>query len=193
MFALNTSFWICFCRSRRPLGLDLEWNFSRRSGQTYKTALVQLCSTNLIIVMQISSMRQLPPSLVRIRSDPSIIKTGVAIRNDAMKLQRDFDLRARNVVELSTLAKLVDPVRWAGRNTLISLKDLCKVYLGRSLKKDATRVSDWTKVPLQPIQIECECRSFLAPRHWVRCAAPRPTLPLTHHSILVVPSTLCSH
>lgn len=135
-----------------PLGLDLEWNFEY--GRVYKTALLQICSTNLIILIHLSSIKTVPPSLVKVLQDPAVIKTGVAIRNDALKLQRDFNIQCRNIVELSQLAKLAEPERWASTKYLISLRALTRVYLGQKLRKDEERVSDWTKRPLSDKQIE---------------------------------------
>ncbi|TKY85260.1 hypothetical protein EX895_006340 [Sporisorium graminicola] len=141
------------CLGPGPMGLDLEWNFSRKGAQ--RTALLQICSPSMILIIHLSAMsHRIPPPLRSILQDPNIIKTGVAIRNDALKLQRDYSIDTRNVVELGTLAKLAQPGRWADVRRLISLRDLTRVYLGRKLRKDSVRVSDWEQYPLNANQIE---------------------------------------
>ncbi|SPO25023.1 uncharacterized protein UTRI_01537_B [Ustilago trichophora] len=142
------------CLGPGPMGLDLEWNFSRFTGPK-RTALLQICSPSLILIIHISAMsHRIPPHLTSILQDPDIIKTGVAIRNDALKLQRDYGIHTRNVVELSNLAKLAQPQLWAEVHHLISLRDLTRMYLGKRLKKDSVRVSDWETYPLDAGQIE---------------------------------------
>lgn len=142
------------CLGPGPLGLDIEWNVSY-NGSAQRTALLQICSPSLVLVLHLSSMgTQLPPLLKSILEDPTIIKTGVAIKNDALKLQRDFQIHTRNALELSNLAKLAQPERWKDRKYLISLRDLTRTYLGRRLRKDAVRISNWEKYPLTKEQIE---------------------------------------
>lgn len=141
------------CLGPGPMGLDLEWNVST-TGMN-RTALLQICSSSLILIIHTSAMsHRIPPLLKSILQDANIIKTGVAIKNDALKLQRDYDIDTRNVLELGNLAKLAQPRKWAGINHLISLRDLTRIYLGRKLRKDGVRVSDWEKYPLSAEQIE---------------------------------------
>ncbi len=142
------------CLGTGPMGLDLEWNFSRTRG-AHRTALLQICSPSLILIIHLSAMsHRIPPLLKNILQDPTIIKTGVAIKNDALKLQRDYAINTRNALELSNLVKLAQPAKWANVNHLISLRDLTRIYLGKRLKKDSVRVSDWERYPLEKEQIE---------------------------------------
>lgn len=141
------------CLGPGPMGLDLEWNFSRLGG-SHRTALLQICSPSMILIIHLSAMsHRIPPLLANILHDPTIIKTGVAIKNDALKLQRDYGIDTRNVVELSNFVKLAQPLRWAGVYHLISLRDLTRIYLGRKLRKDSVRTSDWERYPLGAEQI----------------------------------------
>ncbi|EPQ29498.1 uncharacterized protein PFL1_02717 [Pseudozyma flocculosa PF-1] len=142
------------CLGPGPLALDMEWNFSH-TGKVYKTALLQIASPSLVVLLHLSSIKVLPPPLLALLTDARRIKTGVAIRNDALKLQRDFGVACRGLVELSHVARAVDPSSWEGRRGgLISLRDLTRVYLGRKLRKDAVRTSDWTRTPLDAEQRE---------------------------------------
>ncbi|KDN53525.1 ribonuclease H-like protein [Tilletiaria anomala UBC 951] len=143
------------CLGAGPLGFDMEWDISTRRGQPEcPTAVVQICSASLIVVLHISVMKQIPLALQRILTDPGIIKCGVAIGNDAKKFARDFAIGIRNAVELSQLAKVAAPEEWAGRKHLISLRDLCRVHLQQKLLKGEVRTSTWSKPPLTKSQIE---------------------------------------
>lgn len=55
-----------------------------------KTAVVQICSSTLIVIVHLAAMNGLPSELLRILKDDKIIKCGVAIRNDALKFARDL-------------------------------------------------------------------------------------------------------
>nr|CDI51793.1 ribonuclease h-like protein [Melanopsichium pennsylvanicum 4] len=142
------------CLGPGPMGLDLEWNVDFRKGAK-PTALLQICSPVLIVIVHLSAMNHyIPPILRSILQDATIIKTGVAIKNDALKLQRDFGINTRNIVELSNLAKLAQPYRWKSAGPLIALRDLTRVYLGKKLSKDQVRTSDWERWPLSDQQVE---------------------------------------
>ena len=56
----------------------------------------------MILLVQISAMYyKIPPSLLKILCDPNVIKLGVNIRGDALKLRRDFGHRMRGFLEVS--------------------------------------------------------------------------------------------
>lgn len=140
---------------KEVLSFDMEWPFSR-SGPG-KTSVIQIASAAKVFVLQVGDMEKLPQELIRIICDSTIIKCGVAIQADATKLQKDFGVKATmaNKVELSKLAKLVDKKRWQERKFLISLRDLCSIYLGRRLNKDAAvRQGPWAISDLSPSQRE---------------------------------------
>lgn len=91
--------------------------------------------------------------------DPGIIKTGVNIRGDRGKLERDFSVHLKGIVELDSLARQVDEANVQltktarGRTTLQSMVN---IYCGRSLDKGRVRMSDWEANPLSEPQMNCE-------------------------------------
>lgn len=135
----------------RAIGFDLEWSVVPYPS---KAAVMQLGISNTIYVLHLAAMRRVPRCIVEMMADPSWLKVGVAIRNDAHKLRRDFQMVSKGLVELSTMAKELDSNIWRHRRLLISLRDLCTTYLRRTLRKDAVRVSEWTHVPLSSLQLE---------------------------------------
>ena len=151
----------------RPLGFDLEWStalqwnadFSRKDAQAI-TGLVQLGDQHNIILYQLSGSGQIPSCLLRIIEDPEIIKLGVQIKGDGSKLDRDFStaekpVTPRGCMELSDLAKYVDPHRYANHHHLISLQKLVADWLERYLEKGDERTSNWDAAALNALQRKC--------------------------------------
>ncbi|PWN88350.1 hypothetical protein FA10DRAFT_261741 [Acaromyces ingoldii] len=140
-----------------PLSFDMEWPAVFKAGQMSKTGLIQIAAPSRIVVCQVDHLEKLPKHLVRLIEDGETIKCGVAISGDFSKLRSDFgqDVTPRNVVELSTLAKLAEPDRWAGHATHIALRDLTRIYLRRKLDKDSNvRMSNWAIKVLSEQQLD---------------------------------------
>lgn len=140
-----------------PLSFDMEWPAVFKAGQMSKTGLIQIAAPSRIVVCQVDHLEKLPTHLVRLIEDGETIKCGVAISSDFSKLRSDFgqDVTPRNVVELSTLAKLAEPDRWAGHATHIALRDLTRIYLRRKLDKDSNvRMSNWAIKVLSEQQLD---------------------------------------
>ncbi|KAK0540820.1 hypothetical protein OC842_000273 [Tilletia horrida] len=163
------------------LGFDMEWKVNFRAGQAMfegRTALIQICSRSLVVILHIAHlvptdniMPPLPPALERLLLRSDILKTGVRIEGDAIKLQKEFrqttslpgtsanatevqGIRSAGLLELSRLAQEVDPERWGSHGKrLISLRELVAVYLGRKLLKDSARLSDWSQPTLTGEQL----------------------------------------
>jgi len=128
-----------------PLGFDMEWKVIWGSSHVPKTALIQLCDKNMILLIQISSMNRFPAQLKTLLESPDIIKMGINISGDARKLQKDFNLKMRGILELLDVARCYDPDfsipgRW------ISLSNIVAKYLGKTLNKGPVRVSNWEAV-----------------------------------------------
>lgn len=144
-----------YIQSGVSLSFDMEWPFDKATSLASQTSIVQLASAEVIYIVKLVEMKSVPKELVRVLEDESIIKTGVAISADAKKFYRDFGYQMRNCVELSSVAKQVEKEVWEGRTTLIALRDLCRIYLRRRLKKDKDlRGSEWDAAILSREQIE---------------------------------------
>ncbi|CAM0135600.1 unnamed protein product [Umbelopsis sp. WA50703] len=124
-------------------GLDLEWRptFVKGSKEN-KTALIQLCNAESVLIIQISRMHVFPKELKSMLQDRNIIKTGVSIRGDALKLYRDFRILTNGLVDLGALARSTKAKELEDHAGL-SLRLLCGIYLGKSLPKGAVRLSRW--------------------------------------------------
>ncbi|ORX33838.1 ribonuclease H-like domain-containing protein [Kockovaella imperatae] len=155
------------CLKGDVLGFDMEWptagqrapngtvlgRFWDDEEKKYRftvprTALLQFCDDELIVMVHIWHMDRIPEKVVEILQDPKIFKTGVAIRNDGNKLLRDypeaFPQGIASLLELSLLARRADPLNTGPGRTLIGLAKLVASYLHRHLDKDQdVRGSNW--------------------------------------------------
>ncbi|GIL68259.1 hypothetical protein Vafri_21510 [Volvox africanus] len=81
----------------------------------------------------------LPREVVRLLSDPRIIKAGVGIQEDVRRLEHDFGVQVRGAVDVRLVAQQVAPRCLAAGG---SLQALSAALLGRALDKSAQR-SHW--------------------------------------------------
>ncbi|KAG0144947.1 hypothetical protein CROQUDRAFT_34585, partial [Cronartium quercuum f. sp. fusiforme G11] len=131
--------------SSRALAFDMEWPIQRRRGHESRTSLIQIAGQTLTLLIQFSKFSSIPPRLYDFLVDCSIVKLGVGIRNDGLKLLRDFpDQKAflNSFLELSFLAKAIDPQAGQGAR-LLSLQEIVARYLDVYLPKGDVRTSDW--------------------------------------------------
>ncbi|KAI0717859.1 ribonuclease H-like domain-containing protein [Cerioporus squamosus] len=139
-----------------PLGFDLEWPVTFRRGQApkeWRTALVQICDSRMIVLIQVSAMSKFPQKVKEIIENKDIIKLGANIRNDGQKLFRDFGLLPAGLVELGGLARQADPTFSQSFNrSIVALAKVVERYTGKTLDKGKVRTSDW-KAKLAPQQI----------------------------------------
>ncbi|KAI0689752.1 ribonuclease H-like domain-containing protein [Cerioporus squamosus] len=139
-----------------PLGFDLEWPVTFRRGQApkeWRTALVQICDSRMIILIQVSAMSKFPQKVKEVIENKDIIKLGANIRNDGQKLFRDFGLLPAGLVELGGLARQADPTFSQSFNrSNVALAKVVERYTGKTLDKGKVRTSDW-KAKLSQQQI----------------------------------------
>ncbi|KAF8527901.1 ribonuclease H-like domain-containing protein, partial [Hysterangium stoloniferum] len=122
----------------------IEYRPSFIKGQPlHKTALVQLASASIALLVQVSAMSQFPNSIKAILQNPAIIKVGVGIQGDVKKLRDDYGVNMNGSLELGYLARAVDP-QWSASRGLISLARLAKAYQGIDFKKlKRVQMSNW--------------------------------------------------
>ncbi|BEI81562.1 hypothetical protein CcaverHIS002_0207220 [Cutaneotrichosporon cavernicola] len=168
---------------RGPLGFDLEWPppgigpVLRRQNQDGsikhyragkwdplankyvwpqgRTAVVQVADSRTVVVYHIPIDGVFGPGLKAVLNDPTRLKLGVNISMDARKLHRDELIEnTSSLLELSHVARLVDPDAWTRSGRLISLARLTQHYLGVPLdKNEGIREGAWSQ-DLNSVQIE---------------------------------------
>ena len=127
------------------IGFDTETKPSFKRGEFHKIALIQLAIADKVFLIQVQKTG-LPDSLSKIFSDPNIIKTGVAIRDDIKGLQKYKRFNPAGFVDLSLIAR----EKGIG---VESVKKLTALLLGFRISKSA-QTSNWEATVLNDKQIE---------------------------------------
>ena len=136
------------------IGFDTEWPVTYQKGNQAKTALVQIClSEDKCYLFHVSCMAKFPVMLRKLVENQSIKKVGVNVEYDLWKLEADYNVRVKNVVQNAAIdlrmvanQKLKSSENW-------SLEGLTKNVLRMRLSKDpSVRTCDWSQYPLPEIQ-----------------------------------------
>jgi ribonuclease D len=144
----NAADWESVCSllpTEGVIGFDTESRPSFRKGQWYPPSLVQLATDTDAILVQISRMEDPYSILGSVLENESLLKVGVAIRDDVRFLQRVFPFEPRGFVEVDSMAKKAE-LPYTG------LRRLAACLLSIRLSKGA-QVSDWSKPQLTESQI----------------------------------------
>ncbi|CAE6458465.1 unnamed protein product [Rhizoctonia solani] len=148
-----------------PFGFDIEWRPSFVKGMPEAPiALMQLARPDQIFLIHLTSMRNFPSKLRAVLEDYKIVKAGVGIAGDAKKLWRDYGVSLLGAVELSKLAQVTDPLKWAANKPgqLIGLARLVQIYRSRQMKKSTkVKLSNWERT-LNAQQMEYAASDALA-------------------------------
>ncbi len=86
------------------LGFDTETKPSFKKGEVFKVALLQLATETDAYLIRLHFVNELD-QIKRIFENESILKVGVAIRDDLKILQKVFQFNPQNFIELQDLAK----------------------------------------------------------------------------------------
>jgi ribonuclease D len=125
------------------IGFDTETRPAFKKGVVNKVALLQLATTDTAYLFRVNKTG-LPSSLLKILSDPLIIKPGVAIRDDIKALQSISNFKPRGFIELQDYAKELGIQNY-------SLKKLAAIVLGFRISK-SQQLSNWESADLTEAQ-----------------------------------------
>lgn len=131
-------------RDESVVGLDTETRPSFRKGESYLPCLVQVATARTAWIFQLAAVESFP-IVTRLLEDQRIVKAGVALAHDLKCLKLVFPFEARNVVELSTIARRAGLEQTGVRN-------LAGIFLGFRIPK-GNRTSNWAARRLTPAQI----------------------------------------
>lgn len=127
------------------VGFDTETRPSFKKGQTFKASLLQIALPEKVFLIRLH-YTEITADVIRFLENPSIVKTGVGIRDDIKAIQKLKHFNPKGFVELSTLA------RDAGLQ-VESVKKLTGLLLGFRISKSA-QTSNWEAETLTRKQIE---------------------------------------
>ncbi len=135
------------------LGFDTETRPAFAKHVKYDVALLQLSDDKHAFLFQLQKTG-IPRNLATLLSSPQILKIGVAVRDDIVKLHELSNCKMHGFVDLQTIAKQLGIEN-------ISLKKLTAIILGfRISKKQQT--SNWEMSSLTPAQ-----KTYAATDAWV--------------------------
>jgi hypothetical protein len=159
-------------RTTRGIGLDVEWHHR----QPNTTDILQLSNGahTLVVQLHATTAGSLPSALVDLLQDADVPKYGVAVRQDARRLERQYPgLTVRGEVDLA-------------RSSSLGLKYLTAHVLGVTLPKEKhLTLSDWSRPMLSDSQVHYAAAD--AYYSWRLGQVPRSDLtavPLPVHSAL---------
>ena len=129
--------------SQPVLGFDTETRPSFRKGVHYKCSLLQVASDDCCFLFRLNHIG-LSPAIVRLLSDKTVTKVGLAWHNDLMSL------RELGEFEPGTFVDLQDMARELGIEDQSLVKLYANIFNGRISK--AERLSNWERDVLKDSQ-----------------------------------------
>ena len=134
-----------FLTTQRVLGFDTETKPNFRRGQRNEIALLQLSTVDEAFIFRINKIG-LPQSIADILSNPNIIKTGAAVKDDIQGLQRLRKFNAGGFVELQKLSE-----KYGIENK--ALKKMAGIVMGFRISK-SEQLSNWEQDRLTKRQLK---------------------------------------
>ncbi len=126
------------------IGFDTETKPSFKKGECYHVSVWPLASDDVAILFRLHFLKDF--SLIKAMfEDESIVKAGVAIRDDIKALQKLFEFTPKNFIELSDLAR-------AKKLKNMGLKGMTEEVLNLTLSKRA-KLSNWESQELKLDQV----------------------------------------
>ena len=126
------------------LGFDTETRPAFKVGESYPPSLIQLAGRDAVYIFQLSHITSYGP-LAGILADKHILKAGVALRDDIIKLNALFPFKPAAFVELADMSKDLG-IKNAG------LRGLAALLFGFKISKHA-KISRWDSPKLTHEQI----------------------------------------
>jgi ribonuclease D len=137
--------WTPVLRQEKVLGFDTETRPSFRRGQSYLPSVVQIAGADAVFVIQLARLEN-TGLLAVLLSSPDILKTGIALQQDLVKLREKFGFTPRSILDLAPIASRVKIAK-------TGLRNLAGLLLGYRISKQA-QVSNWAAPTLTPSQIQ---------------------------------------
>ncbi|CEP06806.1 hypothetical protein, partial, partial [Parasitella parasitica] len=142
--------------SRIFVGFDCEWYFSRNPYVVGRVSLIQVAHEKCVWLVRLNKIPRdkFPKSLQLFLESNKVVKMGRNVSSDLKKIERDFGFASGSLqgsFDLASYCKSKGVIRRA----TVSLENLCKKVLKKSLPKDSStaRQSDWGTEKLRESQV----------------------------------------
>jgi ribonuclease D len=131
-------------QDEKILGFDTETRAAFKKGESYDVSLLQLATSTKAYLFRLNKF-SMPKELIGLLADKTIIKTGVAVRDDIKALKKLSPFSDESFIDLAEVAK-------EKKIKNFGLRALTAIFLGQRLSKKA-KISNWERETLTPIQI----------------------------------------
>lgn len=134
------------------LGVDIEWKPSFNQAKPNKAALLQLATPRSVLLYQLRHLHKAPQqnSLKDVLLNHQILKVGVGVKDDLLRLQSDYGLHFAGYRDIGTTTKRLRPglVR-------TGLASIFESYFGVDIPKPKDiQMSNWEATVLNSSQIQ---------------------------------------
>ncbi|WP_413587103.1 3'-5' exonuclease [Bdellovibrio sp. HCB274] len=130
--------------SVKEFGFDTETRPAFKKGEVYPVSLLQLATDTDAYVVRLRHLTRFE-LIQHIFEDTSVIKVGVAIRDDLKQLHKRFPFTPQNFIELQTLAKTKNLKNFG-------LKSMTEEVLQATITK-GPKTTNWAAVELTDNQL----------------------------------------
>jgi len=149
------------------VGIDMEWRVRRNSKRYSPIALIQIAKIDTVLLIPTNFREQSAPKALHILfQDLNIVKVGVKVEENLLKLWRDIEIDANCYVELNELIPLASfdlgRINLKSANKL-GLKAMCQMLDYPILKNREIPSSNWEKLPLSWNQLHYAALEALMP------------------------------
>ena len=131
-------------KDKSPLGFDVETRPSFKKGDYYPPALIQVADEDCVYLFRICKTKTFTPLLSLLESS-TVLKTGVAIKDDVKELKAMAEFEPAGFVEVTDITR---PLGYENRG----LRALAGLLLKGRISK-AAQVSNWEREELSQKQI----------------------------------------
>ena len=131
-------------RREHVVGLDTETQPVFRKGQSHLPSLVQVATARAVYLFQLKRL-EFSGALAEVLGNPAIIKAGIGLADDLLKLKKVFPFQEENVVDIGAVVRR-HGVKQSG------VRNLAGLFLGFRITK-GSRTSNWGRPHLSRSQI----------------------------------------
>ena len=131
-------------RNEKVLCFDIECKPNFKKGPNNPPALLQLSTSEQAYLFRLHPIMKLD-GLIEILENPTIVKTGVALKDDLNNLQKIQAFQPSGFEDIAKIAQTLK-IEQTG------LRNLTAIFFKHRLSKSA-QLSNWEKQPLSPAQI----------------------------------------
>eukprot|EP00602_Paraphysomonas_sp_CaronLab_P009635 CAMPEP_0185022238 /NCGR_PEP_ID=MMETSP1103-20130426/4958_1 /TAXON_ID=36769 /ORGANISM="Paraphysomonas bandaiensis, Strain Caron Lab Isolate" /LENGTH=336 /DNA_ID=CAMNT_0027554221 /DNA_START=215 /DNA_END=1225 /DNA_ORIENTATION=- len=141
------------------VGFDIEWRPSFRKNIINKVALVQLSTDSSVLLVQTRRFGHFPTALKHALGREGVVKVGVGILDDLMKLNSDCGVPIGEFLDVGAVVKRIDNLDKTG------LKHIMKHYFNvDTTKPKRVQMSNWEMAILTSAQIKYASQDALMGR-----------------------------